>query len=286
MRLTLYLLAIFLSADAHAEWRSFNWEYAQITPDRPKERVALTLPAQFDGHSCSVQLDTGMNGAFQWHGEAKGETTQVRFEVAGIVQQFAVDQQHLDQIRQDQCQLVASVGNAFFENGSLTLDLRNARYQFEQAAVLAGAAKAQPLVYAQWYDIGGHLLVEIKLPSGANKYAMLDTGAASFGLSPLSASAWADLVDLPPVAGPGVTEYKVNSWGKQISCFETSRHGPLVIAGLRTLDTFRVSYCQHPDFSTRQKVVGLLGLRDLMDSVITLDYRSLRWSIERPTEDI
>lgn len=139
-----------------------------------------------------------MNGAFRWHGEAKGETTQVRFEVAGVVQQLAVDQQHLE----------------------------------------------------------------------------------------LSASAWADLVDLLPAAGPGVTEYKVSSWGKQISCFETSRRGRLVIAGQRTLDTFRVSYCQHPDFSTRQKVVGLLGLRDLMDSVITLDYRSLRWSIERPTEDI
>jgi hypothetical protein len=203
--------------------------------------------------------------------------------MAGVVKQYKADKRHLEQIRNGDCKTIASVGNAFFEDGSLILDLRNSRYKFEQAAVLASSPKTQPLIYAQWYEVGGHLLVEVKLPSGENKYAMLDTGAASFGLSPLSASAWADLVGRPPVAGPGISEYKVNSWGKQISCFETDRPGPLVIATQHSLETFRVSYCQHPDFSTKQKVAGLLGLRDLMGSVITLDYRSLRWTVEDAT---
>lgn len=267
---------------AQSDWRAVVWEYDKVTPERPKERVALALPAQFDGHPCTVQLDTGMNGAFQWHGDADGESTPVRFEVAGVVKQYKVDQHHLEQIRKGDCEAIASVGNAFFDDGSLILDLRNSRYKFEQAAVLASSPQAQPLIYAQWYDVGGHLLVEVKVPSGEIQYAMLDTGAASFGLSPLTASAWSDLVGVPPAAGPSVVEYKVNSWGKQISCFETDKPGPLVIARQHALTTFRVSYCEHPDFSTKQRLAGLLGLRDLMDSVITLDYRSRRWTIDEP----
>ena len=283
MRLILLLLTLCLvpiQVHAHADWRSFVWEYGKVTPERPKERVALTLPAKFDGYPCTVQLDTGMNGAFQWHGDASGESTSVKFEVAGVAKEYIADKRHMAQIRKGDCETIASVGNALFENGSLILDLRNSRYKFEQVAVLASSPKAQPLIYAQWYEVGGHLLVEVRVPSGEIKYAMLDTGAASFGLSPLSAAAWADLVDQPPVAGPGVVEYKVNSWGKQISCFETERRGPLVIGLQHELQVFRVSYCQHPDFSTRQKVAGLLGLRDLMGSVITLDYRSRRWTVD------
>jgi len=283
MRLILSLLTLCLvpiQVHAHTDWGSFVWEYDNVALGRPKERVALTLPARFDGYRCTVQLDTGMNGAFQWHGDASGESTPIKFELAGVVKEYFVDKRHMEQIHKGDCESVASVGNAFFENGSLILDLRNSRYKFEQVAVLATSPKAQPLIYAQWYDVGGHLLVEVRMPSGGIQYAMLDTGAASFGLSPLSATAWADLVGHPPVAGPGVVEYKVNSWGKQISCFETEKTGPLVIGLQHELKVFRVSYCQHPDFNIKQKVAGLLGLRDLMGSVITLDYRSRRWAID------
>ena len=283
MRLALLILTLCMvqiRANAHSDWHSFIWEYDQVTPERPKERVALTLPAEFDGYPCTVQLDTGMNGAFQWHGDEKGRSTRIKFEVAGVVKEYIVGEEHLEQIRKGDCDSIASVGNAFFEKGSLILDLRNTRYKFELAAVLASSPKAQPLIYAQWYEVGGHLLVEVRVPSGEIKYAMLDTGAASFGLSPLSVSAWADLVGEPPIASPSVVEYKVNSWGKQISCFETERRGRLVIGLQHELKTFRVSYCQHPDFSTKQKLAGLLGLRDLMGSVITLDYRSRRWTVD------
>ena len=281
MRTVLFLLMLCMGpSQAHARegWRSFVWEYGSVTPERQKERVALTLPAKFDGYPCTVQLDTGMNGAFQWHGDGSGESIPIKFEVAGVQKDYIADKRHLEQIRKGDCKAIASVGNAFFENGTLILDLRNSRYKFEQAAVLASSQKAQPLIYAQWYEVGGHLLVEVRVPSGEIKYAMLDTGAVSFGLSPLSASAWTDLVGLPAVAGPGIVEYKVNSWGKQINCFETDRPGPLLIGLQHKLKTFRVSYCQHPDFSTKQKLAGLLGLRDLMESVITLDYRSRRWT--------
>lgn len=283
MRLIIPLLATCMAlfhVHAHADWRSFVWKYDRVTPERPKERVALALPAQFDGHPCTVQLDTGMNGEFQWHSDASGDSTQINFEVAGVVKKYAVDKRHLEQIQKGDCETIASVGNAFFENGSLVLDLRNSRYKFDRGAVLASSPKAQPLIYAQWYEVGGHLLVEVRVPSGEIKYAMLDTGAASFGLSPLTASAWADLVERPPVAGPGIVEYKVNSWGKQVSCFETDRPGPLNIGLQYEVKTFRVSYCEHPDFNIKQKIAGLLGLRDLMGSVITLDYRSRRWAVD------
>ncbi|TFW14759.1 hypothetical protein [Duganella callida] len=283
MRLALPLLLMMgVSVQAQEEpgWRSFHWEYAQIAPGRSPEKAGLFLPAQFDGRPCTVQLDTGMNQAFLWHGQSGEPGQPVRLDVAGVVKQVQGDRAHLDRIRAGDCSGIASVGNAFFEHGSLVLDLPHARYRFEAAALLADQSRAQPLTYARWFGEGGHLLVNLTLPSGAAGQALLDTGAASFSISPLTTAAWAQLVELPLAAGPQVSEYKVSSWGRQISCFETTRPGPLTVGASRRLDSFRVSYCQLPGFSIPQQIVGLLGLHDLMDSVITLDYRSSRWMIE------
>lgn len=279
MRLIL-LAFIFFTIPVRAQWLPIIWEYGQLTPDRAEEPVALTLPAEFDSYPCTVQLDTGMSGAFQWHGNRSDESTRITVKVAGVLAEYFVDQKHLEKIHKGDCNAIASVGNAFFENGSLFLDLRNSRYKFERAAVLASSQNAQPLVYARWYDVGGELLVEVKMPSGEIKYAMLDTGATSFGLSALSIDAWTNLVGQPPATTPGVAEYSVNSWGKQIKCFDKEMAGPLSIGLQRKLKTIRVSYCQHPDFIPKQEIAGLLGLRHLMDSVITLDYRSQRWIVE------
>ena len=279
MRLII-LAFIFFALPVRAQWLPIIWEYGRLTPDRAEERVALTLPAEFDGYPCTVQLDTGMSGAFQWHGNISEESTKIKFKVAGVVTEYFVDQKHLEKIRKGDCKVIASVGNAFFESGSLFLDLRNSRYKFEHAAVLASSENARPFVYARWYDVGGELLVEVKINSGEIKYAMLDTGATSFGLSPLSINAWTDVIGQPPAITPGVAEYSVNSWGKQIKCFDIEIARPLSIGLQHDVKNIRVSYCQQPDFVPKQEIAGLLGLRHLMDSVITIDYRSQRWIVD------
>jgi hypothetical protein len=75
---------------------------------------------------------------------------------------------------------------------------------------------------------GGHVVVEMQLPSGKIAYAMLDSGAASFGVSAFSAADWALLTgDVPLAASDTVSEYSVQStngarphsyqWHKRIS---------------------------------------------------------------------
>lgn len=45
------------------------------------------------------------------------------------------------------------------------------------------------------------------------------------------------------------------------------------------LEHFRASYCVQDAFKVGQRLVGLLGLRDLQGKQITIDYLSRRWLI-------
>jgi hypothetical protein len=277
-RIAALICCLPIIASAKTNWQHFQWENAVTIPGTAPEPAALLLPAKLNGSSCFVQLDTGMNGHFLWHAPAAGGTVPISVEVGSLRSTAQADQATADRINSGDCKGIASVGNAFFDHGTLTLDLKQQRYAFEPAALLVDVADAQPLIYARWYEVGGHTLVEVRLPNGRLGYALLDTGATRFGLSPLSAADWDEVTGgLALTASDAVTEYKTNSWGKQISCFETRANGPLTIANTLKLNTFRASYCAFEGFKPGQKLLGLLGLKELMGHVVTLDYLSQRW---------
>ena len=123
-------------------------------------------------------------------------------------------------------------------------------------------------------------MVEVVLPNGQLAYALLDTGAASFGLSAMGEAAWMDLTTNTPLRqSASVTEFQVNMWGNKIPCYEMLAPGSIQLARSLKVEHFRVSYCAQNAFKPGQKLVGLLGLRDLNERTITLDYRSRRWLI-------
>lgn len=267
---------------AEPQWYPFIWEDASMAPGMPVEHAALLLPARLNGIDCTVQLDTGANVAFIWHGASlPGEAqSPLRIELGGRDWTIPASASHIASIEQGRCGGLLSAGNALFEQGTLTLDLARRRYAYSPAALLAGDSAAQPLIYAQWYNNGGHVLVELRLPSGKLGYAMLDTGAARFGLSALSPQGWAEITGgLPLAASASVKEFKVNSWGKQISCHESMAAGPLLIGGMYSVPRFDAAYCALDSFKPGQQLIGLLGLRDFGDSTIILDYLSRRWLV-------
>ncbi|MGV7210318.1 hypothetical protein ACLB1G_20985 [Oxalobacteraceae bacterium A2-2] len=281
MRALFLALCLPLAATAApATWLPITWQYGSVAPGQPRERLALMLDAKLDGVACKVQLDTGANGAVLWHGDSGHDAPRrmIPVEVGGVRSEAGASEAIIASLRTGSCEGLASLGNAFFDRGTLTLDLARDRYRYDEAALLASQREAQPLIYAQWYGSGGHLLVELRLPGGAVDYAMLDTGAARFGVSALDAQGWSRLTGgLPAAEGPGVATFQVNSWGKQIPCYETEVAAPVGIGNMLEVPQMQASYCVLDAFKPGQKLAGLLGLRHLNGHVITLDYLSRRW---------
>jgi hypothetical protein len=280
------LLACSLPCSAQAtEWHPFRW-YMSSLAGGPVERVALLLPAKINGVDCQVQLDTGANGELIWARQASspqpGAQQPVPIELAGIRKNIPAEPANLELLTAEVCAAgpIATVGNGFFEHGTLTLDLGRARFAFAPQPQLAGKPEAQPLFYARTEGRGGgHTLVEIKRPGGKAGYALLDTGSARFGLVATSLQEWNELSgDMPLDEGPRVKKFSVQSWGRQVPCYETALSGGFEVGGVSVPQAI-ASYCVDQGFKSPVKLLGVLGLRPLGDRVITLDYLSRRWSL-------
>lgn len=281
------LFACSLPCAAQAtDWHPFRWHMASIGGG-PVERAAMLLPVKVNRIDCQVQLDTGVRDALIWSRQAPPTEPAhtapqaALVELAGIRKSVPAQPANLAPLTAEICALgpIATVGNAFFEHGTLTLDLGGARFAFDAAPKLAGEPAAQAMRYTPWEEGGGAPLVEVKRSGGKTGYAMLDTGSARFGLVAGSADAWADFSGgLPLAEGPKVKTMSVQSWGRQLPCYETALAGGFDAGGAQELQA-TVSYCMEQEFDFPVNVIGVLGLRPFGDSVIALDYLSGRWRL-------
>jgi hypothetical protein len=293
VRLRLALVCLFpvvcaVAASAETErWHSFEWGSATIA-GRYNSKTFILLPATVDGAACKLQLDTGANAAFIWSSsvqvdreEANQDKRDVAIELAGKHMQITATAAQLTKVHEPGCGggKLASIGNAFFDDGSLVLDLPHARYAFEQRSVLS----AHPDAHAMRYRIpgwsGGLPLVDIELTGNLNGLALLDTGAARFGLSVFKETDWSQATGgLALRAGPAVEEYQVASWGRQITCLESATMLAFHTAGQQFTGA-PISIC--PGVAKPSlPIFGLLGLRPFLDRKITLDYVSEKWLLE------
>lgn len=273
------------SCSAHAtDWQPFRWHMASLSGG-PPERVALLLPVTINGTKCLVQLDTGVAEELVWSRQpqpssAPSTPRTAMVELAGIRKTLSADPASLELLTPEICAAapIATVGNAFFEHGSLTLDLVRARFAFAPEPQLANRPGAQPLFYARWAHTGGHPLVEVKLAGGKAGYALLDTGSVRFGLAATGLDEWNVMTGgLPLAQGPGVKTFSVNSWGSQVRCYESTATAGVEVGGVPLRHV--ASYCVDRAFPSPVKLIGVLGLRPLGGRVITLDYLSRRWML-------
>lgn len=267
------LLALLLATPvAHAtEWTAFRWEGFGAFP-----HAALMLPAKVDGVACFVQLDTGANGRFMPSGRAVADAPgrEVAIEIG----------QHTVTARVPQAVLAAlpavgdchagTVGNAFFDNGSLILDLKHARFAYSNEAILRDDSAAAPIKYVhqQGWD-GGHIVVPITLPGQPPQEAMFDSGAALFTFTPFKQSLYEALrgADSQPLSAP--------SWGNEISC-QTSRLTTPLRVSQYTLDSGILGHCKM-EVGIGVPLAGIVGLAGFADQTITIDYPSRKWKVTR-----
>jgi hypothetical protein len=271
---------------ADRRWDSFEWVMAEVVPGAGLVKAGVVLPVKINGIDCYAQLDTGADGMIIWRTmyDTNAPFEEVLLDIAGKRRVVRASASQLAAAINGTCKTTAipTVGNAFFDDGTLILDLKGGRFQFDTAAILESEPKARHFQYAQLpgNQVGGHIIVQIGLPSGEVADAMFDTGAASFGLSTFTAADWNKLTGgLRLRASRSVKTYAVNSWGKQITCYSADAPSSLLIAPELSVSHFRISYCAASSFKPRQELIGLLGLLHLNDKVITLDYRSRKWLI-------
>ncbi|WEF30783.1 hypothetical protein [Pseudoduganella chitinolytica] len=271
-------------ATAPPDWHEFDYAVsAAIGPG--DERVALLLRAQIDGRKCWLQLDTGAPDAVLWHGpasDAKAPATAVQVRIGDLEKTVQAPAAVLAQVRQGEC-AVGSVGNGFFEHGTLALDFPGSRYAFVPGATLGSDRMAQPMRYLRGPAGGGYPLLPALLFDGTPGHLLFDTGSARFGVVAPTLAQWTVLSGGRALADTAaVRSYAVSNAmdAAPLRCHDTTVGGTIALAGQRLAPGI-VSYCEGKELRLAVPLAGVLGLRALAGHRITLDYVSQRWKLEK-----
>lgn len=250
----------------------------------PKVPAAIVLPVKVEGIDCYAQLDTGAPGAVIWHSKGKADAPRkdVTVELAGLRRSASADAANLALLEQGRCtsDLIATIGNEFFELGTLELDLAGSRYRWQQGAALQGAPDAQAMRYVRWGGSGGHPLVTVRVAGGAPQEALLDTGSAAFGINGHSALAWQGLTGGAPLRDE--RRFSVNAWGRQVPCVMGTVARTLEIGDSIKLPRFQGGYCEGLGFEPDEPLAGVVGLHYMLGKVLVIDYVSQRWALRQP----
>jgi hypothetical protein len=186
------------------------------------QRIAMLVQADIDGMRCRMQLDTGAGDAVIWHqaADSANHSVEAKVSFAGITKQVPVSPEIIaGTARCTAGNPVGALGNAFFEHGSLTLDLKASTLAFTARSTLADRTDAHPMLYPQWGHAGGHTLVEIQIGDAPPGYALLDTGSVAIDLGVLSQEQWRrTTLDAPLQAGRSVRSFSVHAWGREHVC--------------------------------------------------------------------
>jgi hypothetical protein len=283
----LAIVGFAISFQAHGAepiWHAFEWGESEVVPGAGAVKASVILPIKVNGVDCYGQLDTGAPNVLIWQQQDPlGQSPEeADIEIAGRHRRVKAASVQLATLSTCKEAIIASIGNGFFEDGTLTLDLKNARFSFAAGSLLEKETESYPFAFPRWTgNEGGHIVVRLGLPGGKEADVLFDTGAASFGLSALAADDWRILTgNVPLRASETVHAYSVNSWGKQIPCYDTTVQGSIRIVPGLFIANSRIAYCAQEAFKPGQKLVALLGLRDLRERTITLDYPSRRWMIK------
>jgi hypothetical protein len=247
-------------------------------------RVALLLPAELNGKPCVLQLDTGMPDAVRWHvadASPRAVPHTMTLSFAGMSRRVHVpDAVSVPLDAEGRCAGTSgSIGNAFFEHGTLTLDLGRARATFNAGSDLAHHAGAQPMAYRRGQPHGDHPLVAVRGTDGEMRQGLLDTGSSAIGLGALTAADWSALTGSAPLAPTDrVGTFTVHSWGRTLTCFRTAAAGNVSI-GVAPARPIQVTYCPDLAFKPEQPLIGVIGLQPFGNATITLDYVAGRWLV-------
>jgi hypothetical protein len=274
------LLCALVSAEAGGT-APLRWVEGVVAGQAP-ERLALLVQIGIDGRRCWFQLDTGLDSVVRWHGEQDAAAT-VALDAAGQRWIVSASQRLIDILKTSdgcgQTGAVGSIGNAFFDDGSVTLDLAGLVLHYRRGSVLRRESAAAPFQYLAEGREGAHVVVDAQLPDGQPARFMLDTGSVRFGWMVFRADDWRRLTGRPALAASeAVQAFPISSWGRRHVCFEAPGVRPATV-GRWTVDVSPIAICPDMAFVPPSGVDGVLGLRPFQGRTVVLDYRAKRWKL-------
>jgi hypothetical protein len=215
-----------------------------------------------------VQLDTGADGRFIPAGPATGAPVDI------VIGQRTIKASVPQPLPSGERCRAGTVGNAFFDNGSLILDLKHARFAYSDDALLRDDADAAPITYVRhdgWE--GGHITVPVTLPGQAPQQALFDSGAALFTFAPLQQALYEAL------RGATSKPLAVSSWGQDIGCELSALTTPLRVSQY-TLSEGVLGHCRKA-VDIGAPIAGVVGLGGFAGQTIIIDYPSRKWKVTR-----
>jgi hypothetical protein len=285
---TLAFALITLASLCRAETHAFHWVTGSIggLSDR---NLAMLIPVAIGNKTCDMQIDTGANGSVIWNAESNTneQNNSLTVKLGTIEATTTAGPTVLEAI--ERCTAgspVGTLGNAFFERGTLVIDSVRRQLGYQPGSGLAGNNTAQRFFYATWapadatwVPTGGHILIELQTSQFGKGYGLLDTGAALAEIGVLDELWWKRLVGAKAMTGENITRFTVNSWGKQVECYLAQTTTDV------TLDTFQLAlrnanYCPTLHFRPPVRVIGIVGMYPFRNRVLTIDYPGRLWLVQ------
>ncbi|MEB0115924.1 hypothetical protein QN395_05450, partial [Undibacterium sp. RTI2.2] len=139
------------AAEMPEGWEPFVWEDF-TSSGYVFSHAAINLPAKLNNIDCYVQLDTGANYAFGLTREFKlgGKLVTVSLQVGSIYRNVTIPEDAIKKINSlESCGRIGLVGNAFFERGTIYINLQLAMFKFEHGSSLLNDSTSENFVYAR-----------------------------------------------------------------------------------------------------------------------------------------
>ncbi len=237
--------------------------------------IAVLATVKFGGTPCSVQIDTGMNDAFAWHiDQAVTQDETLEIELGTLRRSVPVNANLRERI--GRCSIgspVASLGNAFFEAGTLEIDFAGSKLTYTSGSKLKPNSASGHFRYAQWGPEGGHVLVHVTAPGPLPAQALLDTGSLRIDLAVHDRHVWRALTQR---AKTSPERFPIWAWGRQLQCLKQAATRP--ISFQEDQKTFPVvTYCPTLGFRPMEPVLGTVGMRRYLRGSIAIDYPARLW---------
>ncbi len=264
----------------------FEWAMAPFA-GQPNVRVAMLAPVLIGLRQCHMQLDTGLPQAIAWH-EYSGENgakQPIQVSFAGhhaMVEAAAAVQDMISRCQPGEP--IGSLGNAFFEHGTLTIDFKSRGISLQAGSALQADRNAHPFAYAKSDAGGAHVVIDIGMGDEKGQ-ALLDTGSTALDVGAFGADNWKRLThDAPFHASDRVEVFEVHAWGEQHRCFKAPSAMPLRMAS-KAMHQPAVTHCPTIGLQSKPGLVGVVGMRPFANDLLIIDYPARLWATRPSTSE-
>ncbi len=150
-------------------------------------------------------------------------------------------------------------------------------FKFEHGSSLLNDSASENFIYAtKPGGEGGHIAVEVKLPSRSVEYAILDTGAAMFTFTPFGQVIWIDTKAKTRKKEQAALSLKLPVVSNTITC-ELKNMSTEMVVGKYNLSDGLFGYCGTPAPKFVLDTVGIVGMKEFLEGSLVLDYVAHKW---------